>query len=371
MAEQLGIIGYDYVEFYVGSAKMWAYWHAKAFGMQITGYSGPETGVKDRVSFFLTKNKLKFVITSAVKPSNYEISYFTQKHGDGVKRWSLKVKDVKHAFDTAVHNGGIPVRTPKRFEDEHGYVDEAAIKLYDDAEIVFVNSDNYHGIFRPGFGKPVQNIQIKNEETGLVEVDHIVGNVRVNEMNIWENYFNKTMNFETFIEFGAGDISTQYSALLSKVVRSREGAMVKNPINEPYEGLKKSQIEEYIDEYLGSGIQHIAITTNDIVSSIRALRENGVEFLSVPNSYYDILRERGFKVKEDIEDLRKYGILCDTEGKGYLLQLFTKPIGDRPTFFYEIIQRCEGAEGFGQGNFQSLFESIERDQQARGNFDRE
>ena len=371
MAEQLGIIGYDYVEFYVGSAKMWAYWHAKAFGMQITGYSGPETGVKDRVSFFLTKNKLKFVITSAVKPSNYEISYFTQKHGDGVKRWSLKVKDVKHAFDTAVHNGGIPVRTPKRFEDEHCYVDESAIKLYDDAEIVFVNSDNYHGIFRPGFGKPVQNIQIKNEETGLVEVDHIVGNVRVNEMNIWENYFNKTMNFETFIEFGAGDISTQYSALLSKVVRSREGAMVKNPINEPYEGLKKSQIEEYIDEYLGSGIQHIAITTNDIVSSIRALRENGVEFLSVPNSYYDILRERGFKVKEDIEDLRKYGILCDTEGKGYLLQLFTKPIGDRPTFFYEIIQRCEGAEGFGQGNFQSLFESIERDQQARGNFDRE
>ncbi len=371
MSEQLGIIGYDYVEFYVGSAKMWAYWHAKAFGMQITGYSGPETGVKDRVSFYLKKNKLNFILTSAVKPSNYDVSYFTQKHGDGVKRWALKVNDVKKTFDLALKNGGIPIRNPKKYEDENGYVEEAAIKLYDDAEIVFVNRDNYKGIFKPGFGKPLQNIQLKAEDTGLIEVDHIVGNVRVNEMNIWENYFNKTMNFETFIEFGAGDISTQYSALLSKVVRSREGVMVKNPINEPYEGLKKSQIEEYIDEYFGSGIQHVAITTDNIIATIKAMRENGVEFLTVPNSYYDILKERGFKVKENIEDLRKYGILCDTEGKGYLLQLFTKPIGDRPTFFYEIIQRREGAEGFGQGNFQSLFESIERDQQARGNFDRE
>lgn len=371
MSEQLGIVGYDYVEFYVGSAKMWAYWHAKAFGMTITGYLGPETGVKDKVSFLMTKNKLNFVLTSAVKPSNYEISYFTQKHGDGVKRWALRVKDVKSAFDAAVKNGGIPIRNPKRAENEHGWIEEAAIKLYDDAEIVFSNRDHYKSIFKPGFGLPLQKIEIKAEDTGLIEVDHIVGNVRVNEMNIWGNYFSKTLNFETFLEFGPGDISTQYSALLSKVVRSREASMVKNPINEPYEGKKKSQIEEYIDEYFGSGIQHVAVTTNNIISTIKAMRENGVEFLSVPGTYYDMLKERGFKITENIEDLRKYGILCDTEGKGYLLQLFTKPIGDRPTFFYEIIQRREGAEGFGQGNFQSLFESIERDQQARGNFDKE
>ncbi|MCE7856857.1 MAG: 4-hydroxyphenylpyruvate dioxygenase, partial [Ignavibacteria bacterium CHB3] len=208
-----------------------------------------------------------------------------------------------------------------------------------DAEIVFVNRENYKGIFKPGYGKPFQKIEIVTEDTGLQAIDHIVGNVRVNEMDLWVNYLNKTLNFETFIDFGPGDISTQYSALLSKVVRSTEGPAVKNPINEPYEGLKKSQIEEYIDEYLGSGIQHVAVITNDIIKTIAAMRKNG-------------------------------GILCDIEGKGYLLQLFTKPIGDRPTFFYEIIQRRKGAQGFGQGNFQALFESIERDQAMRGSLDK-
>lgn len=374
MSNQLGIIGYDFIEFYVGSAKMWAYWHAKAFGMKVAGYSGPETGVKDRVSYYLTKNKMQIVITAAAKPSTYEVASFVERHGDGVKRWSLKVHDVRTAYENALKNGGIPSRPVKRDEDENGYVEEAAIKLYDDAEIVFINRDNYKGLFRPGFGEPRQKINITTEETGLNEVDHIVGNVRTNEMNLWENYLNKSLNFETFIEFGAGDISTQYSALLSKVVRSKDGAPVKNPINEPYEGLKKSQIEEYIDEYVGSGIQHIAVTTDNIITTIDALRKNGVEFLSVPKSYYAILREgRGAEsgVTEDINELERYGILCDTEGKGYLLQLFTKPIGDRPTFFYEIIQRRKGAEGFGQGNFQALFESIERDQMDRGNFDRE
>lgn len=370
MGNQPGIIGYDYIEFYVGSAKMWAYWHAKAMGLEYTGYCGPETGVKDRVSFYMTRNNLKFVFTSATKPGNYDVASFVQKHGDGVKRWSLKVKDVKTAYDAALKNGAIPSKSPKTFRDDNGYVEEAAIKLYDDAEIVFINSDNYKGIFKPGFNTPVQKLCIQNQDSGLLEVDHIVGNVRINEMNLWENYLNKSLNFETFIEFGAGDISTQFSALLSKVVRSKDGAPVKNPINEPFEGMKKSQIEEYIDEYQGSGIQHIALTTDNIIETIRALRENGMEFLTVPDTYYDLLKERGFKVKENIDDLKKHGILCDTEGKGYLLQLFTKPIGDRPTFFYEIIQRQEGAEGFGQGNFQSLFESIERDQQLRGNFDR-
>jgi 4-hydroxyphenylpyruvate dioxygenase len=370
MSNQLGLIGYDYVEFYVGSAKMWAYWHAKALGFEIKGYLGPETKVRDRVSYLVTKNKINIILTSAIKPETYDVASFIQKHGDGVKRWALKVNDVKSAYDTSVKNGGIPVRTPKRFEDENGYVEEAAIKLYDDAEIVFINRENYKGIFKPGFGKPIQKINIQSEDSGLLEIDHIVGNVRINEMNLWESYLNKSLNFETFIEFGPGDISTQYSALLSKVVRSKEGAPIKNPINEPFEGMKKSQIEEYIDEYLGSGIQHVAVTTDNIIHTIKALRENGVEFLSVPDTYYEILRERGFEVTEDIDQLKKYGILCDTEGQGYLLQLFTKPIGDRPTFFYEIIQRRKGAEGFGQGNFQSLFESIERDQVARGNFDK-
>ena len=370
MAEQLGLLGYDYVEFYVGSAKMWAYWHAKAMGMRIVGYLGPETGVKGKVSYYLEQNNLRIVITSAINPGQYQIHSFVERHGDGVKRWSLKVKDVKKAFDAAIKNGAIPAWEPIKTENENGYVEEAALKLYDDAEIVFVNRDNYKGIFKPGYGKPFQKIDIVAEETGLQAIDHIVGNVRTNEMDLWVNYLNKTLNFETFIDFGPGDISTQYSALLSKVVRSTEGPAIKNPINEPYEGLKKSQIEEYIDEYLGSGIQHVAVITNDIIKTIAAMRKNGMEFLSVPENYYDTLKERGFEVTEDISELKKYGILCDIEGKGYLLQLFTKPIGDRPTFFYEIIQRRKGAQGFGQGNFQALFESIERDQAQRGSLDK-
>jgi 4-hydroxyphenylpyruvate dioxygenase len=371
MSDKLGILGYDYVEFYVGSAKMWAYWHAKALGMDIAGYRGSETGVKGRTSYFLVKNNFRLVLTAASNPSEYDITSFVTKHGDGVKRWSLKVKDVSNAFETAIANGAVPERAPKKIEDENGWIEEAAIKLYDDAEIVFVNRENYKGIFMPGFGKPIQNIQTNAEETGLVAIDHIVGNVRINEMNLWANYLNKSLNFETFIDFGPGDISTKYSALLSKVVRSKEGASVKNPINEPYEGIKKSQIEEYIDVYLGSGIQHIAVATPDIIKTIAAMRANGVEFLSVPDTYYDDLKKRGMDVTENIDDLKKYGILCDTEGNGYLLQLFTKPIGDRPSFFYEIIQRRKGAQGFGQGNFQALFESIERDQELRGSLDKE
>jgi 4-hydroxyphenylpyruvate dioxygenase len=372
MENSLGIIGYDFVEFYVGSAKMWAYWHAKALGFQYIAFCGSETGVRDRVSYYLVKDKIQIVLTSAAKPTNYEITSFVDRHGDGVKRWSLKVKDVKIAFDNAIKNGGIPIWGPKKFSDENGYVEEAAIKLYDDAEIVFINRDNYKGIFKPGFGEPLQKIQVKCLDSGLQEIDHIVGNVRVNELKLWENYLNKSLNFETFIEFGEGDISTKYSALLSKVVRSKDGAPVKNPINEPFEGKKKSQIEEYLEEYFGSGIQHIAITTDDIITTIKNLKENGVEFLTPPpDTYYQALKDGNWGITEDIDSLKKYGILCDTEGKGYLLQLFTKSIGDRPTFFYEIIQRRKGAEGFGQGNFQSLFESIERDQQLRGNFDKE
>ncbi len=371
MSDKLGILGYDYVEFYVGSAKMWAHWHEKALGMKVVGYLGAETGVKDKSSYYLEKNNFRVVITTALNPVYYEITSFVTKHGDGVKRWALKVKDVKTAFENSVKNGAIPERSPRVYEDDKGSIEEAAIKLYDDAEIVFINRDKYNGIFKPGFGNPVQHLEITAEETGLAAIDHIVGNVRINEMNLWANYLNKSLNFETFIDFGPGDISTKYSALLSKVVRSKEGASVKNPINEPFEGIKKSQIEEFINVYNGSGIQHIAVSTPDIIKTIAALRANGVEFLSVPESYYDALKERGLEVTEDIDQLKKYGILCDTEGDGYLLQLFTKPIGDRPSFFYEFIQRRKGAQGFGQGNFQTLFESIEKDQELRGSLDKE
>ncbi len=372
MAHPIGITGYDYVEFYVGSAKMWAYWHAKGMGMNIKAYSGPEYGVKDRVSYLMELNNVKIVVTSAIKPGTADINLFVQQHGDGVKRWSLNVKDVKTAFNNSIKNGAIPVRNYKKLSDDKGYVEEAAIKLYDDTEIVFINRDNYKGIFKPGFGEPRQKIKIDAKPTGLQSIDHIVGNVRINEMNRWADYFNKSLNFETFIEFGAGDISTQYSALLSKVVRSKEGAPIKNPLNEPYEGLKKSQIEEYIEEYFGSGVQHIAITTPNVIETIAAMKANGVEFLQPPDTYYEMLKEKKLDIAEDINELKKHGILCDdSEGTGYLLQLFTKPIGDRPTFFYEIIQRNKGAQGFGQGNFQSLFESIEKDQMLRGNFDKD
>ena len=362
----MGIRGYDFVEFYVGSAKMIAYWHAKAMGCDIIGYRGPETGVRDRISYLLKSHKFRIIITSALQPGTHEINSFTVKHGDGFKRWSLEVTDVKETFEKAVKNGGIPVNYPCKLEDEDGFVEEAAIRLYDDAEIVFTNYDNYNGFFRPGYGEPLQKIIIDRKETGLKYIDHVVGNVRENEMEYWANYINKALDFETTLYFGPGDISTQYSALISKVVKSKD-SIIRNPINEPYVGKRKSQIEEYILEYHGTGIQHIAIGTDDIVSTVSAMRKNGVDFLTVPDNYFDKLREKDFGITESIDDLQENRILCDIEGTGYLLQIFTKPISDRPTFFYEVIQRRNGATGFGHGNFQTLFESIERDQELRGN----
>ncbi len=366
MSNSLGIQGYDYVEFYVGSAKMVAYWYAKAMGFKITGYRGPETGVRDRISYYLTQNDIKIVVTSAVKPTTSEINSFVSQHGDGVKRFSFAVENVANTYSKAIKNGAISAQSPSQVKDKNGYIDEAFIRIYDDTELGFINRDHYKGVFKPGYEKAFQDYEIQCENTGLQKIDHIVGNVRVHEMDKWADYFNKSLDFETFIEFGPGDISTKYSALLSKVVRSRD-SVIKIPINEPYQGLRKSQIEEYIEEYQGSGVQHIAIETHDILSTIPALRKNGIEFLSVPNTYYKDLRKRNLKIDENIDDLEKNGILCDFEGKGYLLQLFTKPIGDRPTFFFEIIQRRYKSEGFGKGNFKSLFEAIEAEQERRGN----
>ncbi len=373
MSSPLGIRGYDYVEFYVGSAKMTAFWMAKALGLQITGYCGPETGIRDRVSYYLTRHRLKFVVTSPAQPSSYDIYGWITKHGDGVKRWAVEVDNVEQAWKYATKRGAVMVKRPERIENQHGFIEEGSIRLYDDTELVYINRDNYKHIFRPGFCEPLQKINIEHEDTGLLAVDHIVGNVRENEMGLWAEYFNNTMDFETFVDFGPGDIQTQYSSLLSKVVRTKD-SKIRNPINEPYEGLKKSQIEEFIEQYHGSGVQHIAIRTNHIIDSIAALRKNGIEFLTVPDTYYDKLRERKevmSRLQEDLNVLKEHGILCDVEADGYLLQLFTKPIGDRPTFFLEIIQRVGNSEGFGKGNFQALFESIELDQKLRGNLEKD
>lgn len=370
MSNTTGICRFDYVEFYSGCAKMAAYWHARALGLSLKAYLGPETGVRDRVSYYLANKHLKVVVTGSTRPENYEITGFVSRHGDGVRRYALEVEDVGKAHNYAVEHGAIPAQKPHKEQDENGHVTEGSVKIYDDCELVFVDYSDYKGLFKPGFKKPHQSWELQCEETGIFAIDHIVGNVRESEMNLWAEYFEKTLDFETFIYFGPGDISTQYSALLSKVVRTKDG-VIKNPINEPYMGKRKSQIQEYIEEYRGTGIQHAALVTSDIVASIRAMRRNGMEFLTVPDTYYEDLQKKldnqDRKIKENIEDLKDLGILCDVEGTGYLLQLFTRPIFDRPTFFYEIIQRCEGAQGFGQGNFQALFESIERDQALRGN----
>jgi len=369
----MGIRGYDFVEFYSGSAKMLAYWHAKAMGLDIVAYKGPETGHRDRMSLLLASSvnpQFKIVITSALQPSNYDVNSFQTRHGDGVKRWSVEVDNVEVTFAKAVKNGAVPLKDPYKISDKDGYVEIASIRLYDDCEIVFVNYDNYKGLFQPGFEEPHFDWNITREETSLKGIDHIVCNVNINEMDYWSNYINRSLDFETFIHFGPGDISTQYSALLSKVVRSKD-EIIKNPINEPFDGIKRSQIEEYINEYHGTGIQHIAILTTDIITTVANLRKNGVDFLdSPPDTYYENIAKKDFGLTEDINKLKENGILIDVEGKGYLLQIFTKPIGDRPTFFYEIIQRRKGASGFGQGNFQALFEAIERDQEKRGNLDK-
>jgi len=375
MSNSLGIRGYDYIEFYTGSAKMTAFWLVNALGMRHSGYSGPECGIKDRISHYLTQNQIKIVVTSPLTPDNFEVASFVTAHGDGVKRWAMQVDHVAAAFDSALAGGAVPIRYPAKTDDEKGFVEEAAIRLYDDAELVFINDDHYRGIFKPGFVEPRHRMAGRGEDPRLLSVDHIVGNARVNEMNQWVNYLNQSLDFETSIHFGPGDITTRYSSLLSTVVKSKDNR-IKIPINEPYEGLKVSQIEEYINEYHGTGIQHIALTTHDILATIGALRANGVSFLDIPDNYYDTLTEKNAKltgsqkITEDLERIRRLGILCDPESTGYLLQLFTQPVSDRPTFFFEIIQRRNGSEGFGQGNFQALFESIEREQAERGNLDR-
>lgn len=358
----LPLHGTDYVELYVGNAKQAAHFYKTAFGFQSLAYAGPETGVKDRVSYVLIQNKMRLMLTTPLH-SNSPIAEHHKKHGDGVKVLALMVDDAYDAFEQTTKRGGVSVLEPKTLTDANGEVKMSGIKTYGEVEHLFIERKNYNGVFMPGFveWKSTYN----PEPTGLLYVDHCVGNVDWNQMNPWVSFYENVMGFKNILSFDDNDISTEYSALMSKVMSNGNG-YVKFPINEPAEGKKKSQVEEYLEFYEGEGVQHIAIATLDIVSTVKQLMARGVDFLKVPSSYYDDLLDRVGPIEEDIEPLKELGILVDRDDEGYLLQLFTKPVEDRPTMFFEIIQR-KGAKSFGKGNFKALFEAIEREQANRGN----
>ncbi len=359
----LPLQGTDYVEFYVGNAKQAAHYYMSAFGFQALAYAGPETGIRDKVSYAVRQNKLTFVLTTPLRTNN-PISYHIYKHGDGVKVLALRVDDATYAWETTTKRGARSYLEPTHLKDEHGEVVLSGIHTYGETVHVFVERKNYNGAFMPGF-REWSNPFYQPAETGLLYVDHCVGNVGWNQMNYWVRFYEKVMGFRNILSFDDKDISTEYSALMSKVMSNGNG-YVKFPINEPAEGKKKSQVEEYLEFYDGEGCQHVAMATNDIVHTVTELRDRGVEFLRVPNTYYDDLLSRVGHIDEDLEPLKELGILVDRDEEGYLLQLFTKPVEDRPTLFFEIIQR-KGAKSFGKGNFKALFEAIEREQQARGN----
>jgi len=362
----LPLLGTDYVEFYVGNAKQAAHFYKTAFGFQSFAYCGLETGSTDSVSYVLTQDKIKLVLTTALS-SKSSINDHIVKHGDGVKVVALWVEDARKAYEETTSRGAKSYMEPAVEKDEHGEVVRAGIHTYGETVHIFVERKNYNGTFLPGF--KAWESDYNPEPVGLKYIDHMVGNVGWNEMNIWVKWYEDIMGFENFLSFDDKDISTEYSALMSKVMSNGNGR-IKFPINEPAEGKKKSQIEEYLDFYEGPGVQHIAVATNDIISTVSAMRSRGVEFLSTPpDEYYRAVPERllvhNHELREDIETLKGLGIMIDADEEGYLLQIFTKPVEDRPTLFFEIIQRM-GARGFGAGNFKALFESIEREQEKRG-----
>jgi 4-hydroxyphenylpyruvate dioxygenase len=356
------INGTDYVEFYVGNARQAAHYYQSAFGFQLVAYRGPETGTRDRASYLLQQNKIRLILTSALGPDG-EIAAHVHKHGDGVRDLALWVDDARDAFAKAVERGAVPLHEPKVLKDESGEVVVAAIRIYGDTIHSLVERRNYRGLFMPGFAKRDPHFQPAN--VGLLYVDHCVGNVELGKMNEWVGFYEKVMGFKNLITFDDEDISTEYSALMSKVM-ANGNERIKFPINEPAQGKKKSQIDEYLDYYRGPGVQHIALATDDIIGTVTALRDRGVEFLKTPTSYYQQLQKRVGKIDEPLDVLEDLGILVDRDPDGYLLQIFSRNVQDRPTVFYEIIQR-KGARGFGKGNFRALFEAIEREQAARGN----
>jgi len=356
------INGTDYVEFYVGNAKQASHYYRAAFGFQLVAYRGPETGVRDRASYLMQQGKIRLVLTTPLSPDS-AIAEHVHTHGDGVKDYAMWVEDARLAFETAVSRGAIPIAEPRVERDSDGEVVIAAIGTYGDTIHSLVERRNYRGVFLPGFRAVTPRYQPAG--VGLQYVDHCVGNVELGQMNRWVQYYGDVMGFRNLITFDDEDISTEYSSLMSKVMANGNDR-IKFPINEPAVGKKKSQIEEYLDYYRGPGAQHLALATNDIIETVTALRDRGVEFLSAPTSYYRDLQERVGKIDEPVDVLEELGILVDRDPDGYLLQIFTKPVEDRPTLFYEIIQR-KGAKSFGKGNFKALFEAIEREQELRGN----
>jgi 4-hydroxyphenylpyruvate dioxygenase len=359
----LPLEGTDYVEFYVGNAKQAAHFYMSAFGFQALAYAGPETGIRDKVSYVVRQHKLTFVLTTPIRANN-PIADHIYKHGDGVKVLALRVNNAADAWHQTTSRGAHSYLEPLTLTDAHGEVVLSGIHTYGDTVHLFVERKSYDGAFMPGF-KSWGNPYFAPTDTGLLYVDHCVGNVGWNQMNPWVKFYEEVMGFKNILTFDDHDISTEYSALMSKVMSNGNG-YVKFPINEPAEGKKKSQVEEYLEFYNGEGVQHVALATKDIVKTVTELRKRGIEFLQVPKSYYDDLLERVGQIDEDIAPLRELGILVDRDEEGYLLQLFTKPIQDRPTLFFEIIQR-KGAKSFGKGNFKALFEAIEREQEQRGN----
>lgn len=355
------IKGTDHIEFYVGNAKQSAMYYQAAFGYELVAYKGPETGTRDRVSYVLQQGKIRLVLTAALS-ADHEIAQHVLNHGDGVKVLAIEVEDVEKAYQTALHKGAESAFAPFTLSDEFGEIKMGAIKTYGDTIHTLVERHHYKGAFMPGF--EARKSQRPADSVGLLHVDHCVGNVELGDMNKWVKFYQDVMGFKLLITFDDKDISTEYTALMSKVVSNGNG-YIKFPINEPAKGKKKSQIEEFLDFYKSAGVQHIAVETNDILYTVDKLRKNGVDFLYVPDTYYDSVVERVGEIDEDLEELKRLNILIDRDESGYLLQIFTKPVQDRPTVFYEIIQR-KGARSFGKGNFKALFEAIEREQEIRG-----
>jgi 4-hydroxyphenylpyruvate dioxygenase len=352
--------GIDHVELYVGNAAQASYFYMRALGFREVAYAGLETGVRDRASHVLEQGRIRLVLTGALMP-DHEIGRHVAAHGDGVKVIALSVPDAEYAYRTAVERGAVGVREPWTESDEHGAIQRATIAAYGETLHTFVDRSGYRGPFLPGYTARDRSAG----DVGLLAIDHVVGNVELGAMETWVKFYEDVFGMTEMIHFTDEAISTEYSALMSKVVTSGNGR-IKFPINEPAEGKRKSQIDEYLEFYGGAGAQHIAVATRDIVKTVTEMRERGIEFLSVPETYYDDVPDRIGEIQESLDDLRRLGILVDRDDEGYMLQIFTKPIGDRPTMFYEVIER-HGARGFGEGNFKALFEAIEREQELRGN----
>ena len=358
--DRMPVHGIDHLELYVGNAAQAAFYFTRAFGFAETAYSGLETGRRDRVSHVLEQGRIRLVVTGTLSGDD-EIGEHHKRHGDGVHKVALSVPDAAAAYWHAVEHGARGVATPHRAEDDHGAVQLSSVATYGDTLHLFVQRDGYEGPFLPGF----EARDARPEEGLFVGIDHVVGNVELGHMEEWVGYYERVFHMTELIHFSDEAISTEYSALMSKVVTDGSGRL-KFPINEPAEGKRKSQIDEYLDFYRGAGVQHVALSTRDIVRTVGELRERGVEFLPIPETYYDEVPGRIGRIEQDLGDLRRLGILVDRDDEGYLLQIFTKPLGDRPTMFFEVIER-HGSRGFGEGNFKALFEAIEREQERRGN----